>query len=153
MNHIERNDRRLFFKFNRSQHLLYNYLEKECRKKLGITPGQLGAIFYLMKNDGCLQKELATGLQLNKPAVTGLSVRMEKAGLITRADCSRDGRASRIHLTDDARIIAGKAFPLLAELNRFLTADFSEKEIETVHRFFDSILSNLCKEGDHEQNT
>ena len=36
-------DKRLFFKLNRAQHLLYIHVEQECQKLLGVTPVQLGA--------------------------------------------------------------------------------------------------------------
>ncbi len=150
--HIPPEDKRLFFKFNRSQHLLYTRLEQECQAALGITPVQLGAIFFLLENDGCLQKDLARGLHLNKPAVTGLAARMEKAGLVTREGCSRDARASRIFLTDAARGTASRAFPLLEKLNKALTDGFSEKEILVVHRFFDSIIAAFAKEDVYEQD-
>lgn len=143
-------DRRLFYKFNRSQHLLYTKMEQECQAELGITPIQLGAIFFLLRNDGCLQKDLARGLHLNKPAVTGLAGRMEKAGLIARQPHSRDARASRVFLTARARSIGEKAFPLLERLNDVLTEGFSKKEVEVLHRFFDSIITRFTKEDVHE---
>ncbi len=139
-------DKRLFFQLNRAQHLLYTYVEQESRKLLGITPVQLGAIFFLLKNDGCLQRELAQGLHLNKPAVTGLVGRMEKAGLITREDDARDARATRIVLTDNAREIAGKAFPLVERLNDFMSQGFSEEEMRVVRRFVNAITAALSGE-------
>ncbi len=139
-------DKRLFFQLNRAQHLLYTYVEQESRKLLGITPVQLGAIFFLLKNDGCLQRELAQGLHLNKPAVTGLVGRMEKAGLVTREDDARDARAARIFLTGGAREIAGKAFPLVAQLNEFMSRGFSEEEMRVVRRFVNSLTAALSGE-------
>ncbi len=143
-------DKRLFFKYNRSQHLLYTKMEQGCMAELGITPIQLGAIFYLLKNDGCLQKDIARGLHLNKPAITGLMARMERAGLIERKGCSRDGRASRTFLTDKAKDLAAKAFPLLEKLNGAITQGFSEEEIDVIHRFFDSVIIQFSKEDIYE---
>lgn len=143
-------DKRLFYKFNRSQHLLYTRMEQECQAELGITPIQLGAIFFLLKNDGCLRKDLARGLHLNKPAITGLVGRMEKAGLTERQPHSRDARTSRVFLTDKARDIGGRALPLLERLNDTLTSGFSKKEVEVLHRFFDSIITRFGKEDVYE---
>lgn len=143
-------DKRLFFKLNRAQHLLYTHVEQECRKLLGITPVQLGAIFFLLKNNGCLQKDLARGLHLNKPAVTGLVGRMEKAGLITRKADPRDARATKVLLADSAREIAARAFPLLEQLNGLITQGFSEEELTAVHRFIDSLINLLTREDVYE---
>jgi len=142
-------DKRLFYKLNRAQHLLYRHAEKELLKETGITPIQLGALFFLLEHDGCLQKELAKGLHLNKRAVTGLVARMEKAQLI-RKGSSRDGRASHIFLTARAIDLSQKAFPLLDRLNRTITEGFTADEINTVHRFIDNIMSLLAKEKSYD---
>ena len=141
-------DKRLFFKFNHAHHQLIKHVEKECLDTLGITPVQLGAIFFLLENDGCQQKDLSAGLALNYPAITGLVMRMIKAGLITKEACSKDGRASRIFLSEKARTIAPKAFPLVDQLNETLTGGFTPGEIETIHRFLDSIIHTIQRRRD-----
>lgn len=140
-------DRRLFYKFNRAQHLLYHHVEKELLSALGITPIQLGAIFFLLSHDGCLQKDLASGLHLNKPAVTGLVSRMENAGLILKQGSSRDGRAVHIRLTGKAQKLASRAFPLLEKFNKEITKGFSEENVRVIHEFLDSIIQRLAKGG------
>jgi DNA-binding MarR family transcriptional regulator len=136
-------DKRLFFKFNRAHHQLFKHVEKACGDTLGITPVQLGAIFFLLDNDGCQQKDLSAGLALNYPAITGLVARMIKAGLITKEACSQDGRSSRIFLSEKARSIAPRAFPLVDQLNETLTGGFTAEEIHTIHRFLDTIINNV----------
>jgi DNA-binding MarR family transcriptional regulator len=139
-------DKRLFFKFNRAHHQLFNLVEKACLDTLGITPVQLGAIFFLLDNDGCQQKDLSAGLALNYPAITGLAARMIKAGLITKEACTQDGRAARIFLSEKARAIAPRAFPLTHQLNETLTDGFTAEEIDTIHRFLDTIINTIHKE-------
>lgn len=139
-------DKRLFFKFNRAHHNLFKHVEKASLDTLGITPVQLGAIFFLLDNDGCQQKDLSAGLALNYPAITGLVARMIKAGLITKQACSQDGRASRIYLSEKARAIAPKAFPMVHKMNKTLTDGFTGEEINTIHRFLDTIISTIQKE-------
>jgi MarR family transcriptional regulator, organic hydroperoxide resistance regulator len=142
-------DKRLFYKFNRAQHLLYEHVEKGLLSEVGITPIQLGALFFLLKHDGCLHKDLAKGLHLNKPAVTGLVARMEKARLI-RKGSSRDGRAIHLFLTSRAIDLSQKAFPLLDRLNRTITEGFTSAEIDVVHRFLDNIMNLLVEERSHD---
>jgi MarR family transcriptional regulator, organic hydroperoxide resistance regulator len=139
-------DRRLFYKLNRAHHLLYHNVEKELVAELGITPIQLGAIFFLAGHDGCLQKELALGLHLNNPAVTGLASRLEKAGIIRKQASTRDARAIHIFLTDRAKQLGEKALPLLSVLNKHLTEGFTPAEIDVIHRFLDNIITRLAKE-------
>ncbi|HHO75828.1 MAG TPA: MarR family transcriptional regulator [Deltaproteobacteria bacterium] len=143
-------DKRLLFKFTRAHHLLLKQVEKTSLEILGITPVQLGAIFFLLNHDGCQQKDLSAGLSLNYPAVTGLVARMIKSGLLTKESCSRDGRASRLYLSEKARAIAPESFPLVEELNKRLTEGFSSEEIDTVHRFLDAIIINAQGGTTHE---
>ncbi|HVN71121.1 MAG TPA: MarR family winged helix-turn-helix transcriptional regulator [Desulfomonilia bacterium] len=140
-------DRRIFYKFNRAQHLLYRKAEKQLLSALGITPIQLGVIFFLMENDGCLQKRLASGLHLNSPAVTGLVTRMEKAGLLRKESSKKDARGVHVFLTDKARGLSMIAFPLLKQFNKQITQGFTESEIDTVLRFFESIIERLSKDA------
>jgi DNA-binding MarR family transcriptional regulator len=142
-------DKRLFYKLNRAQHLLYQHVEKGLLSEVGITPIQLGALFFLLEHDGCLQKDLAKGLHLNKPAITGLVARMEKAVLV-RKGSSRDGRAILLFLTSRAIDLSQKAFPLLDRLNRTITEKFTASEIDVVHRFLDNIMNLLAKERSHD---
>jgi DNA-binding MarR family transcriptional regulator len=134
-------DRRLYYKLNQAQHLLSKRVDAELAGALGIKTAQLGAVFFLLKHDGCMLKEISTGLGLNNSAITTLVVRMEKGGLLTRESCSVDGRSYRIHLTNKAKSIGQKAIPVAKELNSMLAQGFSDEEIDTVIRFLDSIIS------------
>ena len=134
-------DRRLYYKLNQAQHLLSKRVDAELAGALGIKTAQLGAVFFLLEHDGCMLKEISTGLGLNNSAITTLVVRMEKGGLLTRESCSVDGRSYRIHLTNKAKSIGQKAIPVAKELNSMLAQGFSDEEIDTVIRFLDSIIS------------
>jgi DNA-binding MarR family transcriptional regulator len=134
-------DRRLYYKLNQAQHLLSKRMNAELAYTLGIKTAQLGAVFFLINHDGCMLKELSAGLGLNNSAITTLVIRMEEAGLLTRESCSVDGRSYRIYLTKKAKSIGQKAIPMTKELNKRMTQGFTDKEIDTVIRFLDSITS------------
>jgi len=134
-------DRRLYYKLNQAQHLLSKRVNAELAYTLGIKTAQLGAVFFLINHDGCMLKELSAGLGLNNSAITTLVIRMEEAGLLTRESCSVDGRSYRIYLTKKAKSIGQKAIPMTKELNKRMTRGFTDKEIDTVIRFLDSITS------------
>ena len=135
-------DRRLFYKLNLSQRLLLKYVDREITQKLGVPVAQIAALFYLMKHDGCLFKDLSDVLLQNKSATTTLVERMEKNGLIVKRKSPQDGRASNIYLTAKGRDISRQARPLVAEYNQDLLQRFSDTEIEIVHRFLDTIIEN-----------
>lgn len=135
-------DKRLFYKLNVAQRLLLKYADKESRQKLDVSITQTGAIFYLMKNDGCLFKDLSKVLMQNKSAITTLVERMEKNGLIIKKKSETDGRASNIFLTDKGRNISQNALSLMAEFNHGILDKFSNEEIVIIHRFLDTIIED-----------
>ncbi len=131
---------RLFHLMDRAHRALFRAAERELVSELGITPVQLGALFFVGEHDKCLAGELARGLDLNNSAVTGLAGRLEKAGLITRAPCPEDGRAQRLSLTKKGTEAVKRAVPSVAAWNKRIASDFTDAELETIDRF----LTGLC---------
>lgn len=136
------NDKRLFYKLNIAQRTLFKYVNRAMINRLGVPVTHIAALFYLMKHDGCLQKDLTAVLFQNKSATTTLVERMINNGLIYKTDSENDGRASRIYLTDKGRSIAKQAPPIVAEYNKKLLDRFTASEIEVVHKFLDTIIEN-----------
>lgn len=141
-------DRRLFFKINRVQKVLFKFVEKELREQLGVTPVQLGVLFYLQNNNGCLLKDVSEELDQNNSAVTTLVERMEKNGLLLKQVSETDGRAFQIFSTHKGAEIAEKGLPVIREFNSMLTEDMSETELNTLHHFLDRALSRFMKNRD-----
>ena len=132
-------DKRLFFLINNVRHRMFKFADVQCEQHLGISVTQAAALFFIAKNEGCLQKALSQATGLNHSAVTGLVGRMEKNGLIERKPCQEDGRASRLYLTLKGGELIPPATSLLRDLNEKLTEDFSVEEIETVVRFLNKV--------------
>ncbi len=135
-------DKRLFYKLNTSHRLLLKYVDREVRKRLGIPVAQSAALQYLVKNDGCLIKDLNSALLQNKSATTTLIERMVKNDLVVRRESETDGRATHVFLTDKGRQINKQVRPLIAELSQGLLDRFTEDEVAVVHKFLDTILEN-----------
>jgi DNA-binding MarR family transcriptional regulator len=76
-------------------------------RDLGLTRAQWLFLYYLARQPGCTQSELADLLQMEKITVSRQAERLEKAGWIQRGDDAGDARAYRLELTARAgRIIA-----------------------------------------------
>ena len=76
-------------------------------RDLGLTRAQWLFLFYLARQPGCSQSELAELLQMGKISVSRQAGRLEKAGWIRRNDHAADGRAYHLVLTPRAeRVIA-----------------------------------------------
>lgn len=134
-------DRRLFFKLNLAQRLLFNYFDREMIKRAGVPITQVAALFFLKNNEGCLFKDLSEALLQNKSAITTLVERMEKNGLVIKKSSDSDGRAVHLFLTEKGKTATDKAFPVVKESNEKLSGYFKAEEIEAIHNFLDRIIS------------
>lgn len=141
-------ERRFFYLINRAQHALQKYSEQHLGEQLGVTPAQLGALFFLRKAEGCQLKELSRGLGLNNSAITGLVNRMEAQGLVERRPCEADGRAFRVFMTPLGREKAEAGIPLVREMNAMLQEDFTDDELEAAARFLETMIRRLEHPGE-----
>jgi len=131
----------LFFLAQRAQHSLSKLGDKVFQQEVGVSAAHLAALFYLIRNNNCLLKDLSAGLDLNNSAVTGLVRRMEAAGLVVKSACDNDGRAFRVTITEKGLAATNSADPVVEKISHLLTSDFSETEMNTVLRFFATIVA------------
>lgn len=136
-------DRRLFFLMNMAQRKLFNYVDKACEDALEVSVTQLAALLYIVKHSGCLQKEVAKALALNKSALTGLIVRMERNGLVERLVSENDARGIKLYATPAGLQKTLDMMPFIDELNALFSDEFSEEEIETVLKFLNFVLKRF----------
>ena len=139
--------RRLIYELNSARHCMMKYLDSGCRKALGISVVQLTTLMVLHERNGCLMKDLASALMLDKSALTGLSKRMQEKGLIEKASCEEDSRAVRLMITAHGRKVLAEGKQLLAEVNERMRDGFTDVELDTVSRF----LHHLADIFSHEK--
>lgn len=78
----------------------------------GLSPSQFNVLNLLRESpDGRSQAELSRELIMHRSNVTGLVDRLEKRGLVRRADDRRDRRAWRVTLTPAGRKLLGDILP------------------------------------------
>jgi len=136
-------DKRLFFLLNMAQRKLFNYVDKVCEDALDASVTQLAALLYIVKHSGCLQKDVAKALSLNKSAVTGLIVRMEKNELLERFVSNEDARAIKLYPTPSGVQKTLDLMPFIDELNELFSEDFTDEEIETVLKFLNFVIKRF----------
>ncbi|MBI5424609.1 MAG: MarR family transcriptional regulator [Opitutae bacterium] len=89
-------------------------------RHLGLTRAQWMFLFYLGREPGITQSQLAELMQMEKISVSRQADRLERAGWIERRDDRADARAYRLYPT--AR--AGRVVAKLNELADELRADY-----------------------------
>ena len=139
--------RRLVYQLNTARHCMMKFLDSGSREQLGISVVQLTALMVLKERDGCLMKELADTLMLDKSAVTGLARRMESNGLLSKSLCKKDSRAVRLLITDKGRAMLSDGVGLLIGVNKTMTEGFSETELDTVSRFLEHLTDVFTREA------
>lgn len=136
-------DKRLFFLLNKAQKKLFRHLDRRCEAELDTSATQLAALLYIQRSPGCLQKDLADELDLNKSAVTGLMARMEINGLVRREVPAHDSRAIALFPTETGSEKVAKVKPMIAELNAIFTSEFNEQELAIIHRFLNFTIGRF----------
>lgn len=136
-------DKRLFFLLNMAQRKLFNHVDKACEQTFDTSVTQLAALLYIVKHAGCLQKNVAKALSLNKSAVTGLIVRMEKNTLLERVVSEEDARAIKLYPTPNGVQKTLDLMPFIDQLNGVFTDEFSDEEMETVFKFLNFIIKRF----------
>ena len=136
-------DKRFFYLLNKARHRVYKHADQRSEEALGISVTQVGALLLVAGDEGCLLKDLAHSLHLNSSALTGLAGRMENKGLLERRTCDRDGRASRLYLTDVGREKIESAKPLITELNNRMTEGFSDEEVTVILKFLNNLANDF----------
>ena len=136
-------DRRLFFLMNMAQKKLFRHADRVCEDQVGASMTQMAALMYVVAQPGCLQKDLAASLMLNKSAVTGLVDRMIANGLLIRSVSETDARAQCLTASAAGKDKVNQLKPLVASLNQTFSDEFSDAEIDTILRFFHFILKTF----------
>jgi len=138
-----KNNDRLIFLLGQARHRIMTSLDKSLLKTAGITSAQSGALFYLMKKNGCLLRELSQGLMLDSSAITGMVDRLEKKKLIKRQSSTSDRRAINIYLTESGHEAAAKALSVVKKYNNAIKKGYSSDEIHVFRRILQSIIDNF----------
>jgi DNA-binding MarR family transcriptional regulator len=85
-------------------------------KHLGLTRAQWMFLFYLGREPGMTQSQLAELMQMEKISVSRQAERLERAGWIERRDDRADARAYRLYPTARAGRVVAKLNALADEL-------------------------------------
>jgi len=99
-------DRSLGFVVSDISRLLRKEFDRRVRGQ-GLTRAQWLLLYYVARNPGASQSELAEMLQVEKITVSRHAARLEKTNWLERLNDAHDGRAYRLRLTTRAaKVIA-----------------------------------------------
>jgi DNA-binding MarR family transcriptional regulator len=111
--------------------------------ELGAWPGQIPILLWLLEEDGIIQKELVSRVNMEQSTVAEHLERMESCGLLFRKRGEQDKRKYRIFLTDYARSISPSMIAELEEGARIFTKGITKQELKLFHTVIKKIVDNL----------
>ncbi|MDH7479237.1 MAG: MarR family transcriptional regulator, partial [Syntrophomonadaceae bacterium] len=100
----------------------------------GITVGQSFVLFHLLDNDGSSVKEIASRVQLDSPALTGIIDRLVREELVERREDPEDRRSLRISLTLKGRKLAAEVLTIAQEYNEQIKDLIKPENLEAFRR-------------------
>lgn len=125
---------------NRVARRMAHELAEELRPShVGI--GQWAVLLFLWARDGVIQTELARYVAIEPPTLVRTIDRMVRDGLVTRRPDPRDGRVSRIHLTDRGRSLRDDIVPRADAVNAATMARLTASEGRALRRLLAKLLA------------
>lgn len=92
---------------------MFNRIKADCcrhiNEQVDLTPSQFTALRYLNQHNRNMLSDLAEGLNISNAAVTKMTDRLEKKGLVERVNFAKDRRAITLQLTELGKELIQKA--------------------------------------------
>ncbi len=131
----------------RAHRALSGAADRRAEREFQVTSTQMNALIALGEIEPATPSALALALGLKKPAVTGLTQRMEAAGLVSRMPDSADRRSHRIARTPRGREIAEAAGPLARSLESDVLAGIEQADLDAVRRVLWHVMTRAERDG------
>lgn len=127
-----------------TERLLTAELQKGLLKnKLGITVEQWRILFYLWKEDGINQQELAKRSSKEKSTITRQIDALEQKGFIIRKSADHDKRNKLIYLTKKGASIEELALSTASNITLKAEQGLTSNEVELLKKILRKIIDNL----------
>lgn len=132
---------RFVFLLNHAHKALQRWIQKQPSAWTDISAAQVGMLFLIRSQGSVTVGEAASALQVAPAAITGLSKRMQAAGLIQRLTDDVDTRKICLTLTPAGEEASIKAKSTLQGLNQQLSDGFTEDELKVVARWLSQVVN------------
>jgi DNA-binding MarR family transcriptional regulator len=118
---------------NRASRLMARQLADALRPA-GVGIGQWAVLMFLWARDGMSQAELSKVVAIEPPTMVRTLDRMVRDGLVTRVPDPKDGRITRIHLTERGRALRDELVPMAVQVNATNLGRLTATEGRTLRR-------------------
>ena len=119
------------------------FLRAFANEGIEITTEQWSVLACLWQKDKVTQQALCTLTSKDKPSMTRLIDKLEKANLVTRVSDHYDRRTNLIHLTETGTSLQIKASEIVNSIAIKTLNNISEEELNVCRVVLKKIMSNL----------
>lgn len=121
----------------------HRHCAEEAFSPLGLHAGQEQLLFQLWQEDGLPQSHLAEAACVDLSTITKAVQRMERTGLLRRAQDAADARISQVYLTEQGRALYEPTVQMWKALEARLVQGLTETEQLLLRRLLIHLVSNL----------
>ena len=114
-------------------------LFKEEFDSYDLTPQQFGLLAFLWIEDGLSQAELSARSQIDRTTMGGIIDRLEKEGIVERANHPDDRRAFQVFLTARGKSLEDELCLVANRVLEKVNAPLSDEEQATLIRLLEKI--------------
>src|SRR6266545_1463930 len=138
-------DDNLGYLVNRTARLIAQMHSRRLQRH-GVALAQWAILLFLYAKDGQTQRELSRVVAIEPPTVARTIDRMVRDGLVRREPDPRDGRATRIRLTERAIALRDQLATESMAANEFAARVLSAEELETLTSLLRRVIEGLTTE-------
>jgi DNA-binding MarR family transcriptional regulator len=121
----------------------HRYRVGKAASSLGLYFGQPAILEFILQNNYCTQKELATHLHISPASVATTLKRMEKAGFIKRIEDEKDSRKKQLTITKKGEKVLIEFRTICDETDSQLFIGFTEEEKEQLMSYLKRLNANI----------
>jgi homoprotocatechuate degradation regulator HpaR len=109
----------------------------------GLTEQQWRILRALLEVDALEPRQLCEKCLISSPSITGVLMRMEESGLISRERMSHDQRRVRVTLTPRAKKLGKSLAPAIEKKYAELETLVGVKQLQQLYDVLDGLLQHL----------
>ena len=110
----------------------------------GLYQGQLPILEYVLRNQGCTQKEIADELFVSPASIASSTKRLQKAGLMEKKTDESNLRQNKLFVTEKGSFVAENCRKEFNHYNESFLYGFTDEELTLLSSFLDRIVANMA---------
>jgi DNA-binding MarR family transcriptional regulator len=145
-NWLDDHEQRAWRAYQQLRHQLDARLRADLVRTSGLSDADYAVLVHLSEatDEQLRARDLAGTLQWEKSRLSHQISRMEKRGLVSRADCPTDARGAFVVLTDEGRAAIEAAAPLHVDaVRRYVIDGLGPAHLDALIEIADIVLARL----------